>query len=706
MKKKTLAAIALTSCIAFGATFTGCSLVSTNNKLDMEQVIATVDISKSDKFEADGLKDYKNAISSTEIIKRELVSYFINVGYSYIQNNNYEETFNALVDALVNNAVLVQYSTIELLKANPSILNDFINEENEAKKYEMLLDKDEINLANYKLYSSINSLIDSQEKEVIKEETGYEGTGTRTTPTNLNTEQDDYYPVDKDGNLDYGVYTGYGTYTLENSKAYKDDALEHSTRATRRKAYNAFLKNLRKNNLVDDEDAENINDVLKLKYIETEYVSQLKSRVINKYYDLHEEKMEEEILKDSGYIQNVYEEILASQTENYEKTKSSFDTAMSSMSSTSFILYSPDTTDSDWNVEYGEKFAKYGFIYNILLPFNSRQSVQLNALKSIQTADGNDNYYFAERNELLRKIETEDQRSAWFNGEEDYSFKPEEGFAFYNGSDSNRQYLFFEDNLTDSEEGGRYKKLQAYDGRYSYNGKVIVNEDESYTLIPNKLTIDDMLTEFSNYVNYVLDGKTDSNRVEMNKTANYYTTKEFYKDPETKKEIDYSLLTYATGRVKFDYDNRNLMNPEADQYKAMSAVNELQFAYTTDTSVLSNYIGYSVTAYDTSYIKEFEYAAKEAVGRGVGSFAVCAGDYGWHLIYVTNVFEMGETYTPDWSNIDKEGTFENLFFESIKGNDLSDITTTNSDRILHDFNKDTTVVKYQKRYQDLLDLGK
>ena len=105
-------------------------------------------------------------------------------------------------------------------------------------------------------------------------------------------------------------------------------------------------------------------------------------------------------------------------------------------------------------------------------------------------------------------------------------------------------------------------------------------------------------------------------------------------------------------------------------------------------------------------IKEFEYAAKKAVAGGVGSFAVCAGDYGWHLIYVTNVFEAGSTYgTPDWSKIKEEGTFENLFFEWIKSNDISDVTTTHRTKILSDFNKDATVTKYQNRYQDLLDLG-
>lgn len=704
MKKKTIAAIALTSCLALSATFTGCSLVSTNNKLDMEQVIADVDISKSDKFDTAELEIYKSAVSSSQIIKRELISYFLNVGYSYIQNgSSYEETFNMLVDALVDNAVLVQYSTVELLKANPSVFYDFTKETDEAKKYELLLDKDEINLATYKLYSSINSAIDNFEKNVIDEEDGYKGTAKRTTPTNLNTEQDDYYPSDENGNLNYGIYTGYGDYTLAESGAYQDDALEGTTRATRIKAYNSFLNNLRRNNLVDGEnEAENLTDILKLNYIQVEYVSQLESRIINKYYDIYEEEQENKLLTDN-YIENVYNEVLASQTENYSKSVSSFDSAMSSLSSSSFILYSPETDDSDWNIEYGEKFAKFGFIYNILLPFSSRQSIQLNALKSIQSADGDDNYYFAERNKLLKSIKTEDQRSAWFNGEEDYSFKPEEGFEYYNGGKDYRSYLFFEDNLTDSEEGGRYKKLQAYDGRYSYNGRVIENEDESYTLIPNKLNIDGMLDEFSDYVNYVVG----SDVVEYKKTAGYYDVEKFGKT-DNEDEIDYSKFIYAEGKVKFNFDNKNLMNPDTDQYKAMSAVNELQFAYTTDTSVLSNYIGYSVTAYDTSYIKEFEYAAKKAVGEGVGSFSVCAGDYGWHLIYVTNVFDAGETYKNlDWiNNVKIEGTFENLFFEWIKGNDLSDISTTQRTKILKDFNKDTTVTKYQKRYQDLLDLDK
>lgn len=100
---------------------------------------------------------------------------------------------------------------------------------------------------------------------------------------------------------------------------------------------------------------------------------------------------------------------------------------------------------------------------------------------------------------------------------------------------------------------------------------------------------------------------------------------------------------------------------------------------------------------------------KKAVANGPGSFAVCAGDYGWHLIYVTFVFDNSgdATYKPVWTDeqIKKEGTFENLFFEWVKSSDLTDVSTTRRTKILNEFNKDTTVTKYQNRYQDLLDLG-
>ena len=730
MKKKRLAAAALTSCLVLSATFTGCSLVSTNGNKDMEQIIATVDIRDSETFATEfKAAGYKDAIAESNINKRSLVSYFINTGYTYINNYNYtyEKTFNLLLDNLIDNAVLVQYSTLGLIKykaaadgvSEESILSEYNSKESKSAKYEYLLggeNSEEVMLAKYNFYSSVNSAIDSNERTDIEEDKdGYKGTDTRTTPTNLNTEQEDYFPGREEGKLDYAIYTGYEGYLLGQSGAYKDDAIEGTTSATRIKAYNTFINNLMSNNLVDrKKEADKLTDVLKLEYMKNEYASQLESRIVNKYNDVYEEMMEKELTKDNySYIKSFYEELLNGQKDDY-KTASAFESAMGNLSDTSFLLYSPDTGDSD--LFDGENHGKFGYVYNILLPFNAKQTVELAELTSKRNEDKDDNSYYYERNRILQNIYTEDQRQAWFNGSENYSFKAEDDkvysgdtAGYFKGydNDSNRQYLFFENNLTDSGEGGRYKKLQAYDGRYAYNGKAYENKDGSYTLIPEKLTIDSMLEEFSAYINYVL-GTTNS--VSYSTDSNYYDTSDFFKDGDD-EEIDYSKFVYASGKVDFgsDFKKNDLMNAATNQYKAMSAVNELQFAYTTDSGVLSNYVGYSVSAYDTTYIKEFEYAAKKAVSEGEGAFTVCAGDYGWHLIYVTFKYDLnggavnGETI--DWSRISNEGTFENLFFEWIKSNDLSNVTSMRRSKIISEFNKEATVVKYQKRYQDLLDLG-
>ena len=136
MKKKRLAAAALTSCLVLSATFTGCSLVSTNGNKDMEQIIATVDIRDSETFATEfKAAGYKDAIAESNINKRSLVSYFINTGYTYINNYNYtyEKTFNLLLDNLIDNAVLVQYSTLGLIKYKAAA--DGVSEESILSEY-------------------------------------------------------------------------------------------------------------------------------------------------------------------------------------------------------------------------------------------------------------------------------------------------------------------------------------------------------------------------------------------------------------------------------------------------------------------------------------------------------------------------------------------------------------------------------------------
>ena len=728
-KKKIIATIGtlVASSIAFTAAFTGCSLVSANNAADMRQVIATVNIS-----DAKGLSDsdsalitkYSKAVGTTKIYKNELVAFYLNTGVSYVNSGYpYSQVFNMLIDSLVENAVLTQYSVMYVLnkKAGPSaspavILSDF-NKMTYVEQLEYLLTDDEsddpdkeIKIAKYSLYSSLNNAIDSYEQRFLDDDDSTSGSGKRSTPTGVDVTVDDYYPVTEDGKLDYNVYTGYKGYQLADSGVYKDDALDGTNKITRMKAYHEFLSTLATNGLIDPYKDNLLKVTEGVEYFKAEYTKRLENRLINKYYDLYEKEKEEK-LTDGGaydYLDLAYRKM----TRMQELDKDNFSSTFDKLSDTSFVLYSPDT----------EGEGTYGFVYNILLPFSATQSAKLTELQTkyadSKTEGGYKVGYYNERNKLLKQIKTTDQREAWFNGDTEYAFNASETELDYFGKGENRNYLFFENNLTKSSQ---YKALDKYDGRYSYNGKVYEKEEGGYQLIPAKLTIDDMLEEFTAYVNYVLGSDSASYTVNSNyydelpSTYDSAASKNFWKDDE-EKEVDYENFIYASGKVTLPASgtafNGNLLTKEKGkesvQYKALSAVNELQYAYTTDTGVLSNYIGYNVTLGDTTgYIKEFETAAHLAIAEGAGAFNVCAGDYGWHLIYVTYTFDtVGAVYEPDWdNNVKIEGTFENLFYELIKNKDIAQISTTRRTQIMTQFNiNNTTVKKYKSTYQDLLDL--
>ena len=735
MKKKyKLLSILMAATVAAGATLAGCSLVSADAEADMEQVIATVDISQSENFSRfnKDLEPYTGAISSgTDILKRDLVAYFLNAGGSLIQSGStYGQAFQTLSETLVNNEILIQYATLATLKqmvdagefANAQAAVDWFKTQSELDAYKAMLafqaehdefegtdNVDYVKLVEYSLKSSLNSAIDSYEEE----DTSSNTTSTATVPGGVGTEKENFYPVTGDGELNYNVYTGYRGYLLEESGAYyeNEDYVEGTNTWKRRQAYNRFIQYLDNNYLIDDN--EDISDIWGLNYVESEFVTLLRQRVLVNYYNSYEAELEASI--DTEYVQERYNEMLMQQTAEYDASSSDFETAMSSFSDTSFILYAPATK----KVGDSENENKFGFVYNILLPFSSIQSSLLSSASSARENGVIDwNGYYETRNELLAAIRSGDQRSSWFNGGEDYSFvaDPEE-IDFYN---KNSNILFFEDNLLDTDNS-QYEKLERYLGLYAYNGKAVKNEDDSYTLLPNLLSIDGLLGEFQSYLEFALGDEgdvswnywADGQAVEGTPdtaagNADYYAVTDFHKEAgNDKSDIDYSKFIYAAGRVNFgEFTASDLQNEDSAYYRAMSAVNELQYAYTTDTAVLSQYVGYSIGAYTTSYIKEFEYAAQQAIREGEGSFIVCAGDYGWHLMYVTYVFDAGEIYSPlDWTKINTEGTFEYNFFNAIKDSELSSATTTLQSNILQNlYQSGSSVEVFEDRFSDLTSL--
>ncbi len=169
--------------------------------------------------------------------------------------------------------------------------------------------------------------------------------------------------------------------------------------------------------------------------------------------------------------------------------------------------------------------------------------------------------------------------------------------------------------------------------------------------------------------------------------------------------MDYSKFVYYEGKVKLDNFNANrLFVAGSQENKALSVINELSFAYNTDTAGLNTYLGYSVILGKTKFVSEFEYAAQIACQNGAGSYVVVPSDFGWHIIYCTFSFTgngSGEIrpFIYDHSKIDEEGSFSYQFYEALKTNFVNDFNSNRQKMIANVYNECKTV--YEDRYADL-----
>lgn len=484
MRKTTkVAAVALAAALGT-AMFAGCDLISTNLERDYEQVIAEVNISQSEDF-AEGGKyaAYKDAVSTTEITKLEMVAYFVSTGYSIMQQQGltYYDTFALISDTLVNRAIYVQHSMVYLLangnadggtytmeKLNAAIDAAETEEDKALAAVAYFLDEDEIKLAQYRTRVMFNNTIDTQEESIIAAEDEESSSETaRTTPTGVDTESDTYYDES------YKVYTGSNA--AANCGSY--ETVEGSTPTTRQRAYSAFLANLRSNNLVSAGD--DVTDIESLSYYKLELRRAYEDQLINKLADKYEQEALADFTEDQ--VKTEYDTALSRQTTAFAD-ESTFETALDGMSDDSFVLTAPE--------------AGYGFVVNILIPFTTTDSNKLaNAPQDFGDPKGNK---FRFRAWLLSKVRGTDQRGTWITGATDYSFDASETANAYKGTGDNqdaRNLLFFEDGISDNS---RYERIPNYLGMYTYNGTY--NADKNVAT-PARIDIDRFIAEMEGYLN-------------------------------------------------------------------------------------------------------------------------------------------------------------------------------------------------------------
>ena len=223
------------------------------------------------------------------------------------------------------------------------------------------------------------------------------------------------------------------------------------------------------------------------------------------------------------------------------------------------------------------------------------------------------------------------------------------------------------------------------------------------------------------YIGYVTDngvtasGKyfsgTADNLAQWNADTNskFYSVTADYFPKDANGVINQSANIYYKGSVSnLNFTTDGALDKNSNSYKVLSAVNELMFAYSTDTGCLNTYLGYSIAAKEesTSYVAEFEYAAQAAINEGVGTYYVVATDYGWHIIYVSYVYNGGEVYNGfDYDARNTEGTFSYYFYQSKKSSTVSSYTNTRDSMIRYKANNDTVVTLHKDRYEDLLNIG-
>ncbi len=722
--KKT-AALTLGMALAIGAA--GCEFVVTDSNNDMAQTVATVNITESLKKTDEAsarevatlLEVMNDGKTYSEISKRDLIAYFLSTGYNYVQNYgySYEDTFNMLLDGLVSRDVMIQYVLAHYLTSDNGMTaagcKTYINEQlvalsndnAEEKKLKELLtahpevlaykyfltdggkgSTEDYDRAEYSLKVSLNASLDSLEESYITAEDEETATGeTRTLPTGVGAETEDYYTTD------YGVYTGRNT--PDSCGEY--ERIKGSTAATRQKAYNNFLANLEGYSLIGTsaEGAENTGDITKLDYYYVELSSSLGQALINKYYEDLEDSVIAKLT--DTYVSNKYKEIYDQQELAYKNDPTAFETAIGSLSDDSFVLYG---------------LKDYGFVYNILIPFSASQNVKYTEAKNKGLTD-DELFHF--RKSLLENVKGYDQRDSWFSTAEDKHYAYEE----------NGGYKFFEDNMNEVGEGKRYEKLPLYSGLLPYQGTV-EKTDDGYECEPAEKTLEEILGQLKNNIE-----KATNKEMSIERNEDYDKPGTWIDDDESKGkysytdedgEVNYNYFIKYEGKVDMGenaWTAADHFNPDSVSYKALSAVNEIMFAYSTDTGCLNTYLGYAVSPYGTDFVPEFEYAAQKVVKNGVGSYAVCATDYGWHIVYCSFVYgadgdvyglykmdDDGDDYD-DWAEA-KEGSFSNLFYESLKTTAVSNYTNEIQNNILTQYDNEDSVKRYTSRYKDLLELDK
>lgn len=691
----------------------GCGLFSVDSGRDMKQVVATVQISEK--------------VNQTDIYKKDIIAGYVSYGYNYVQyySKTTSEAYQMVLDNLVNNAVIVQQSRLELaenynkqseeytkalptaeeraatigdieadgyahLLASPSELKDFEKGNKAAasskdyidglSKYVLNLYKGEdknaklnVNDAAFRfvdevsVYSAISSTIDS-----------------------INSLIDTMVEEDEEEDKEYEKisFTARTVPTMPSEEEEEDDAellakyRENDINVSGSKRIEAFAKALDRlveMGLLNKEESEianknrNKQTILSLSYFRNMIKSSIETAVVTAY----EEALKNASNIDYTKVEDIYdgedkraakkEEILNNVWQQYKNLRDAQKAEFSGNIS-EYETKLGAVSDSGF-VAYN---ARGGYFYasHLLIGYKEELSALISDFSAKEGVTNADVEEFV--NSLANRIVVEDLRSSWVQS--DYGTYDGEKFTF---SD---KYVY----NTESElatYNGTIGKVKTYDTE-DEDGNTVHNLYFG-NVTPNAIGYD----EFRGLVARVLGNIENSAMVELNTIYNIY-------GDET-----------LTRMNRADFNN----------------FEDLKFAFSTDTGNFNNYLGYLYSPISSSsqYVSAYNKACEALVENGVkvGSYYMfMSKEYGLHIVLCTATADYGvyDTDSEEGKALFKadleracEGDKDTVAYNFMKAN--VDLVTDNyiSDIAQsfirkHTGENSTSVTYYEKAYNDLI----
>lgn len=663
MKKlwvKILCLILSVACLS--GVLSACNLVTTDGEKNSKLVIA--------KIKIDDETDENLNVDGKTLYKKDLYAGYLSYGYYYVNYYGYttSQTFQTILDNLVNNAVVEQYARRRLTQFYKTVKEKTAADRTPFEAYfydnllatinnQELVAKSDIDLflteyqkaeAEFDIKNSIANLI-KQNSNVEEDETKTSESVTLDERKNPSEEEERDFseeemrtetPTDNeykavlvklgrecsDENLDEIKAECTNLYDL-NMYKFANFNYDVSSRANR-KALSAGIENLRAYGVISSDERFDSKDVEKYTYFKESLYTEKVQAVVSTFEDYLEKDVESRMTDDMLY--SAYESLYETQKDKYTASVEDYETALSDATKDTFIVYNP--------------YENYGYVSNLLIGFSSWQETALKAYKAkkgITTAEVE-----AFRSELAERVVAKDQRAYWVVN----------GYGAYDGTD-----FVFDDKYLLSENS----VVKKYLGTVS--NPVSTTEKNSDDVEETKWTCD---SATPNSIDFSVFAETYLKPLGLIDTT-------FFVNGATVNTLDYSE----------DFKN---------------AFEDLLYAFSTDPGCLGKLYGYLYSPKNNQYVTEFNNCAKALVENGVGSYGLVVTDYGIHIMVCTKVVER---------NVDKIAKADFgawADYEAFKDSKIESLVSNQVQKELNNFisnylGDDTTAVKYYKKnYSDLI----